>query len=88
MINGIGKSGPGRIDAQRLGLGLAAAASGAVPTASSGARSGGAIADLLSEGAPVDGGKVAQIRAAIAEGRYVVDPDLIADRMIAADLGI
>jgi negative regulator of flagellin synthesis FlgM len=90
MINGIGKSGPGRIDAQRLGLGQAsaAAAPGAVAATSTAARGCGAIAEQLGQGAPIDGGKVAQIRAAIAEGRYAVDPDMIADRMIAADLGI
>lgn len=38
--------------------------------------------------APVDGAKVAALKAAIADGSYKVDPDAIAARMIALDLGI
>jgi negative regulator of flagellin synthesis FlgM len=86
MIDGIGKSGPRRIDAQRPAGAGGAAAAAPVGDARIGP-SGGALAELLGEGAPVDTNKVAQIRAAIAEGRYSVDPDRIAERMIAADLG-
>ena len=35
---------------------------------------------------PVDGGRVAELRVAIAEGRYTVDPQAIAARMIETDL--
>ncbi len=45
-----------------------------------------AVAELASAGAPVDAGKIAAIRAAIAEGRYPVDPEKIAARMIEIDL--
>jgi negative regulator of flagellin synthesis FlgM len=41
---------------------------------------------MAAEGAPVDAGKVAAIRAAIAEGRYPVDPDKIAESMLNVDL--
>jgi len=44
------------------------------------------VADLVAEGAPVDAAKVAEIRSAIAEGRYTIDPKAIADKMIALDL--
>lgn len=88
MVDGIGKSGTGRIDAQRAALGKAAAAA-PVATVANGARStnvGGAVADLVASGPPVDSDKVAQIRAAIAAGRYPVDPGKIAEAMVALDL--
>lgn len=42
--------------------------------------------DLAAAGPPVDAGRVAAIRAAIADGSYTVDPDAIAGRMIDLDL--
>jgi negative regulator of flagellin synthesis FlgM len=90
MIDGIGKSGSGRIDAQRSPIGQSAAASavaGLGQTAGRSAAAGGVVAELVGQGAPVDTSKVAAIRQAIADGRYQIDPDRIADRMIAADLG-
>jgi negative regulator of flagellin synthesis FlgM len=41
---------------------------------------------MAAAGAPVDADKVAAIRAAIAEGRYPVDPEKIARSMIELDL--
>ena len=87
MIDGVGKSGAGRIDAAR-GSGQSASV-GRVAFATAGDRQAGvdsAVFGLASEGPPVDSVKVAQIRAAIAEGRYPVDANRIADRMIALDL--
>ena len=76
----------GRIEPQRASAGQGpAAASSAV--SSPGGRAGGVggvVADLVSLGAPVDSDKVSSLRQAIAEGRYAVDPDAIAERMIAA----
>jgi negative regulator of flagellin synthesis FlgM len=43
-------------------------------------------ADMAAAGPPVNAEKVEAIRAAIAEGRYSVDADKIAERMIALDL--
>ena len=43
-------------------------------------------ATIASEGAPVDQAKIAEIRAAIAEGSYIVDPQKLAQKMIALDL--
>jgi negative regulator of flagellin synthesis FlgM len=86
MIDGVGKSGPGPIDLGRAEKGAAAA-----PVANAGIRNGegpveSAVFGLVSGGAPVDGIKVAAIRAAIAQGRYPVDADRIAESMIALDL--
>ena len=86
MIDSVGKGGPGPID-----LGRAEKGSVAPPVASGGIRSGegsvqSAVFGLVSGGAPVDNLKVASIRAAIAEGRYPIQPDRIAERMIALDL--
>lgn len=86
MIDGVGKSG--RIDPSRLST------AGVAPTSrpdreANGARVGkpaSPAAEMAAAGPPVDAGKVAAIRAAIAEGRYPVDPARIADRMLALDL--
>lgn len=40
----------------------------------------------LAASPPVDGGKVANLKAAIAAGTYTVDPMAIAGKMIALDL--
>jgi negative regulator of flagellin synthesis FlgM len=86
MIDGIGKSGAGRIDLQRVGAQQPAAGApvkGGAPSPAA----GGTVADLVNAGPPVDGGKVSEIRQAIAEGRYAIDPERIAEAMIASDLG-
>ncbi len=90
MINGIGKSGAERIELQRAGAGKGSAAAAPTSIAAPNGRSGAVgsvVADLVGMGAPVDSDKVSEIRQAIAEGRYKVDPEAIAERMIAADLG-
>ncbi len=45
------------------------------------------IRAMAAEGAPVDFDKVLAIKEAIAAGKYPVDAEKIADRMIALDLG-
>jgi len=45
-----------------------------------------AVAMLASQGVPVDMKLVNAVRAAIAEGRYAVDPAKIAEAMLASDL--
>lgn len=88
MIDGLGRVGAGRVEPTRVALdktqasaktgdALAQGASGAPATAA---------AALAQSGPPVDSAKVAAIRTAIAEGRYPVDADKIAERMIALDL--
>jgi negative regulator of flagellin synthesis FlgM len=87
MIDGVGKSGPGRIDLTRgAGEGAAVPAAANAPARGRNGPVESAVFELVSAGPPVDGAKVAAIRAAIAEGRYPVDPDKIAARMIALDL--
>jgi len=87
MIDGVGKSGPGPIE-----LGRAEQGKGASPAAAAAGVRGAegpvqsAVFGLVSGGAPIDSAKVAAIRAAIAEGRYPVDADRIAESMIALDL--
>jgi negative regulator of flagellin synthesis FlgM len=85
MIEGVGKSGPGRVDLSRADQGGPAApvAGAAVRGRDGGVES--AVFELVSGGAPVDNAKVAAIRTAIAEGRYPVDAEKIAQRMIALD---
>ena len=86
MIDGVGKSGPNPLD-----LGRAEKSGGAAPVARAGL--GGAegpvqsaVFGLVAGGPPVDTARIATIRSAIAEGRYPVDADRIAERMIALDL--
>jgi negative regulator of flagellin synthesis FlgM len=88
MIDGIGKGGAGRIDLTRAqaGQGAGAAAAGQATGARAEGSAGGVVADLVAMGPPVDSDKVSAIRQAIAEGRYSVDPEAIAERMIASDL--
>lgn len=88
MIDGIGKAGAGRLETVRTSIERSApAAKVADATSQRQVRSPlNPAASMAVEGAPVDGGKVAAIRQAIAEGRYPVDPDKIAASMIALDL--
>jgi flagellar biosynthesis anti-sigma factor FlgM len=44
------------------------------------------VARIAAQGVPVDGSRVAAIRAGIADGSYSVDPDAIAAKMIEIDL--
>ena len=88
MIDGVAKSGLGRVELSRAPVEGSAAVNRpdlALERGRAGAIES-SIADLASAGPPVDSEKVAAIRAAIAEGRYPVDPELIAERMIALDL--
>lgn len=89
MIDGVHNSAPAaRIDAARVQLdkGSPVARAGDALARDKAGNAGAAIADMAAGGPPVDGDKVARIRAAIAEGRYPVDADRIAERMIALDL--
>lgn len=88
MIDGIGKVGQGRIDAVRGSVegSAPAAAANDVSARSRGGAIESSVFELVAGGPPVDSAKVAAIRAAIAEGRYPVDPEKIAERMLALDL--
>ncbi len=87
MIKGVGLGPTSRIEPVRS---KAAEQGGAAPADVSPkprASAETALSQMLADGPPVDGDRVAELRAKIAEGRYVVDPRAIADRMIALDLG-
>ena len=87
MINGITSiGGGGRIDGTRTqgarrpdapAVGQPAEGEASVPSPA---------AELAASGPPVDAGKVARIRDAIAAGQYPVDAQAIAAKMIALDL--
>lgn len=86
MIDGVGKGGTGRIDLSRQEKGAAVS-----PLRNDGSRASAgavksAVLDLVSGGAPVDSSKVEAVRAAIQGGRYPIDPDRIAQRMLDVDL--
>lgn len=86
MIDGVGRSGANRIDVARgASEGSRAAAVGDKTRAPSAAVES-AVFELVSAGPPIDMAKVAAVRAAIAEGRYPVNPQAIADAMVALDL--
>lgn len=88
MITGIGPAGSGRVDIAR-GDGVKRGEPAAPVEATKSdapAAPASPVAQLVAQGAPVDLDKVAAIRAAIAEGRYQIDPGAIADKMIALDL--
>ena len=86
MIDGVGSSGAGRIDIARQDKGGAVGAvRGEGPRAAEGAvRS--EVLELVSRRAPVDAAKVEALRAAIQSGRYPVDANRIAIRMLDVDL--
>ena len=88
MIDGVGKAGAGRLELVRgsAGRGVSVDKAGDARSSSSISGPSSVVAELASAGAPVDGGKIAAIRAAIAEGRYPVDPDKIAESMLGLDL--
>ena len=86
MIDGDGKGGTGRIDLARQEKG---AAVGPLKNDGSRAPEGAvrsAVLDLVSGGAPVDSARVEAIRNAIQSGRYPIEPDRIAQRMLDLDL--
>lgn len=89
MIKGVGDGKPGRIEPARVGLDRSARIQRG-PSLAPGtpeAPKSLAAAALVAEGPPVDMAKVAIVKAAIAEGRYPVDPIRIAEGMIALGFG-
>ena len=86
MIDGVGKKLAGHIDPMRSAETARVAAAGNAHAQGQPKAVESSVADLVAAGPPVDSEKVAMIRAAIAEGRYPVDAERIAERMIALDL--
>ena len=88
MVTAIGASGLTRaIDLLRGDVPVrnAPAQGSAAPKAGEAALTNPA-AQLAAAGAPIDTAKVASLRQAIAEGRYPIDPQRIADAMIKLDV--
>ena len=85
MIDGVGKGGAGRIDIARQDKGVAVGTPRSHgPRASEGPVKS-AVLELVSGGPPVDKSRVEAVRAAIRDGRYPVDADRIASRMLDFD---
>ena len=88
MINGLNNRNMGRVELPAAPIERGAATSraeGASSARASDAATTGA-SQMAAQGAPIDMDKVAAIKAAIAEGRYPVDPEKIAEKMIELDL--
>lgn len=88
MINAVGTTGIARaIELRSDGVGKSEPVT---PADKAGAQQPNqvttAAAELTAQGAPIDMGKVAAIRAAIANGAYKIDVTAIAERMVAMDL--
>lgn len=91
MIDGVGRSERGRLTLDRASVERSAptAKTGEVVQQERPAVAHSLAYEMLSAvGPPVDVQKVAQLRAAIAEGRYPVDPQKIAESMVALDLAV
>lgn len=85
MISPISNHAPGAVDAQRVNQpGAAPASAGVKPVADAAHATPGAR--LAALGPPIDMTRVAEIKAAIAEGSYTVDADRLAAAMMALDL--
>lgn len=90
MISSIGATGSGTVS----GLsGQTQRGEGVQQTARSGAaiedrtRVSTTVGQIASQGAPVDVDRVSSIKAAIKAGTYRIDPNAIAQKMIATDMG-
>jgi negative regulator of flagellin synthesis FlgM len=88
MIDGIGKAGAGRLALVRSGAAERGAEIGKAGDSPRANAPAGPVAAMAAEGAPIDTAKVSAIRAAIAEGRYPVDPAKIAAAMLNVDLPV
>ena len=87
MITGIGATGGRPLEQLRTDKAAPKAAPAPATTVDeSDATPVSAASELAAAGAPVDLGKIAQIKAGIANGSYKADPDAIAAKMIALDL--
>ena len=88
-LGGIGATLPVDAAAAKAAAGAQQAAVSSPPTRASEPLnlSGTAVAArALAQSPPVDAGKVAALRAAIASGSYAIDPAKIAEKMVALDL--
>jgi negative regulator of flagellin synthesis FlgM len=101
MIDGFGRNQPPRLQSlpgtmsnrPTPAAGTLQTAAPAAARSAVGSQSGGSAVQLrdvarsMAAKPPVDAAKVAELRAAMISGRYRVDPEAIAARMIAFDRG-
>ena len=88
MVDPIGPKGstPGTRIAPVLGAAAAAKIASAIATPEAQTRAGspvGHLAQELASKAPVDVDRVDRLRRSIAEGSFTVDPEMVAERLIA-----
>lgn len=89
MINGVGPTGGSRVTPPRTDAASRGAAAEPVSSVQPVAKPDTAtnLLDAIVEmGPPVDAERIKAIRAVIAEGRYPIDPQAIAAKMIELDL--
>lgn len=87
MINGVGSTNPTRIGQVKDSKVAATGETEAVTAADNGpVMSPSLVAALAEAGPPINDEKIKAIRAAIAQGRYPIDAQAIAQKMIALDL--
>lgn len=90
MIKSVGQSISSPIELAKLREGgktkTAASVESSVDTGASAETTATPAARMAAQGAPVDMDRIAAVKAAIASGKYPVDPERIAEKMIALDL--
>ena len=85
MIKGLGNMQPGGLGAPRVAVDRTASAAKVAGEDVRSTAPFSTAAELAAKGPPVEAAKVAAIKAAIAEGRYPIEPARIAQGMIAFD---
>lgn len=89
MVESIGQARASALNSMKLreaGKSQAASSIGPESGASETTETQSPAARMAAEGAPVDAARIAEIKAAIANGDYPVDPMKIAEKMIDLDL--
>ena len=87
MINGVGYTGPTRIGQVKDSKVAATSESEAASSVDNApVMTPSLVAALAEAGPPINDEKIKAIRSAIAQGRYPIDAQAIAQKMIALDL--
>lgn len=89
MVDSIGQARASALNSIKLreaGKSQGAASAGLDGGASEASETQSPAARMAAEGAPVDAARIAEIKAAIANGDYPVDPEKIAEKMLDLDL--
>ncbi|HEY1125001.1 MAG TPA: flagellar biosynthesis anti-sigma factor FlgM [Sphingobium sp.] len=94
MIKPVGQPINGAVEAAKLREAAQTRASAPAPQATQAAAS--VVAEtvatpasrMAAQGAPVDSARIERVKQAIASGKYPVDPDKIAEKMLDLDLPV